>query len=554
MGYIQINRIKTIIKKYNIEIIILLVSLTFSIWLMFSSFSYQDGNMLIATKAWSDFASHIPLIRSFSFGDNFFSLQYPLFSGSPIKYHFLFYALVGFFEKLGLRIDYALNIPSVLGFSLLLVMIYIFSKEIFKSKAVGILSVIFFLFNGSLSFIKFFTEHPISKNVFLDIFQNNKFASFGPYDGNIVSAFWNLNIYTNQRHLALSYGLSLFIVYLFLKFKNNEKKENIKKSLLIGTVLGLSFILNMAVFLMTLLIFSSMFLFFNKKRVYILITIVLSSIIALPIYIYTQQGASIFKLSLHVGYLVTDLNIINFINYWFQNLGLHFLLIPLAFVFADKNLRKIFVCFFILFLVGNLVQFSPEIAANHKFFNYFMIIGVMFSAYFLVVLWNKKSYLKPFVLIFVFFLIFSGIIDLFPIFNDSKIALSDYPNNKNISWIMKNTKPDSVFLNTQYLYDDASLAGRKIFLGWPYFAWSQGYDTDKRYKLMSELLGSENKVDLCKKLNSNKIDYIEINGDSLNDPNLPKVSNIFDKEFNPIYKNSQNNYKIYSVLENCKRI
>lgn len=536
------------VKKYRIEIIILLVSLTFSIWLMFSSFFYQDGNMLIATKAWSDFASHIPLIRSFSFGDNFFSLQYPLFSGSPIKYHFLFYALAGFFEKLGLRIDYALNILSILGFSLLLLMIYIFSKEIFKSKAVGILSIIFFLFNGSLSFIKFFTEHPISKNIFLSVVQNNKFVSFGPYDGNIVSAFWNLNIYTNQRHLALSYGLSLFIVYLFLKFKNNEKKENIKKSLLIGTVLGLSFILNMAVFLMTLLIFSAMFLFFNKKRIYILITLVLGIIIALPMYIYTQQGESIFKLSLHVGYLVTDLNIINFINYWFQNLGLHFLLIPLAFVFADKNLRKIFICFFILFLTGNLVQFSPEIAANHKFFNYFMIIGIMFSAYILVKLWNKKLILRPFVIIIFSFLIISGIIDFFPIYNDSKIALSDYPTNKDIEWIIKNTPANSVFLNTQYLYDNASLAGRKIFLGWPYFAWSQGYDTNSRDALRKKLLTTSNLEFFCVSALRNNIDYVSIH--TLSD--IPVNISFFETNFMNSYKNYASSYYIYDINKTCK--
>lgn len=545
----MIEKIKKFIFKNKIELIIFSFALLFSWWLMFSTFSYSNGEIKIASKAWSDFASHIPLIRSFSFGDNFFSLQYPLFSGPPIKYHFLFYALVGFFEKLGLRIDYALNIPSVLGFSFLLLMIYVLSKEIFKSKAIGILSVIFFLFNGSLSFIKFFTEHPISKNVFLDIIQSNNFSSFGPYDGNIVSAFWNLNIYTNQRHLALSYGLSLFIIYLFLKFKNNEKKENIKKSLLIGTVLGLSFILNMAVFLMTLLIFSSMFLFFNNKRVYILITLLLGIIIALPMYIYTQSAESIFKLKLHVGYLVTDLNIINFINYWFQNLGLHFLLIPLAFVFADKNLRKIFICFFILFLTGNLVQFSPEIAANHKFFNYFMIIGIMFSAYILVKLWHKKLIFKPFVITIFSFLIISGIIDFFPIYNDSKIALSDYPVNQDVAWIMKNTPPNSVFLNTQYLYDNASLAGRKIFLGWPYFAWSQGYDTNSRDNLRKKLLTTSDLEFFCKNVKQNNLNYADL----IPTQDIIINYNFFEKKFTQVYENKNTNILIYDLKSTCKQ-
>lgn len=538
----------TLIKKYRIEIIIAVFSFIISTWLMLTTFSYQNGTMMIASKAWSDFASHIPLIRSFSFGDNFFSLQYPLFSGSPIKYHFLFYALVGFFEKLGLRIDYALNIPSILGFSFLILMIYIFSKEIFKSKAVGILSIIFFLFNGSLSFIKFFTEHPISKNIFLSVVQNNKFVSFGPYDGSIISAFWNLNIYTNQRHLAVSYALSLLLIYLFLKFKDDEKKENIKKSIFIGTVLGLSFILNMAVFLMTLLIFSSMFLFFNKKRIYILITLVLGTIIALPMYIYTQSGESIFKLNLHVGYLTTDLNIINFINYWFQNIGLHFLLIPLAFVFTNKNSRKILISFLSLFLIGNLFQFSPEIAANHKFFNYFMIIGIMFTAYFLVKLWHKKLILKPFVIIIFSFLIISGIIDFFPIKNDTKITLPDYPINKDISWIIKNTSPNSVFLNTNYLYDNASLAGRKIFLGWPYFAWSQGYDTLTRDNIRKSLFNTNDLEYFCDNASQYKLDYIEL-GPSSDDIAINKE--FFEKNFTKSYQNKLNFLIIYKIGNTC---
>lgn len=541
------EKFRKILLKYKIEIVILLLSLIFSTWLMFVTFSYQNGNMVIASKSWSDFASHIPLIRSFSFGSNF-PPEYPLFSGPPIRYHFLFYAFVGFLEKIGFRIDYALNIPSIIGFSSLIIMIYIFSKEIFKSKAVGILSIIFFLFNGSLTFIKFFTENHISKNIFLSVANNNNFVSFGPYDGSIISAFWNLNIYTNQRHLAISYALSLLLIYLFLKFKDNEKKENIKKSLFIGAVLGLSFILNMAVFLMTLLIFSSMFLFFNKKRLYILITIIFSSIIALPIYIYTQSGESIFKFNLHIGYLVTNLNIINFINYWFQNLGLHFLLIPLAFVFTDKNSRRILISFFTLFLIGNLFQFSPEIAANHKFFNYFMIIGIMFSAYFLVKLWNKKLFLKPLIIIIFLFLVLSGILDFFPIKNDTKITLPDYPVNKDISWIIKNTNPKSIFLNTQYLYDDASLAGRKIFLGWPYFAWSQGYDTLSRDNLRKSLLNTNDKIYFCKNALENKISYVEIN---TNYQSIVVNKEFFNNNFIKSYENKSNLLTIYKIGNSC---
>jgi hypothetical protein len=543
------RRIKQVLKKNKTELIIIFLSFLFSAWLMFSTFSYENGSMLIASKAWSDFASHIPLIRSFSFGNNFLP-QYPLFSGPPIKYHFLFYALVGLLEKFGMQINYALNIPSALGFFLLIIIIYFFAKEIFKSKMVGALSVLFFIFNSSLVFLKFFNLHSFSNHTLSDIVSNQKFISFGPYDQGIISAFWNLNIYTNQRHLALSYALSLFLIFLVLKFKDKDNNNNLKKSLIIGLVLGLSFLLNMAVFVMTLSVLTCILLLFPKKRIYLLILIILGGIIALPQYLYVQSGGSFFKPFINPGYLVTNLNIYNFINYWWQNLGLNFIFIPLGFIIAARQEKKILISFLSLFIIGNLFQFSPEIAANHKFFNYFVIVGAMFSAYFLNFLWKKHNFFKPLTVIFIFFMIFSGIIDFFPISNDHKIILSDYPANKDISWIIKYTKPNSVFLNTQYLYDNASLAGRKIFLGWPYFSWSQGYDTLQRDNIRKALLNTNDKIFFCKNIFEYNLTYIEL---SPNTQDAIINTAFFDKNFLKIYENPSTKFSIYDLKLGCHK-
>ena len=77
-------------KINSLELLLAPLFIIFSVWLMFSSFSYSDGSMQIGSKAWSDFASTIPVIRSFSFGSNF-PPEYPLFPGEPIHYHFLFF-------------------------------------------------------------------------------------------------------------------------------------------------------------------------------------------------------------------------------------------------------------------------------------------------------------------------------------------------------------------------------------------------------------------------------------------------------------------------------
>lgn len=539
------SRLKNYIKQYKIEIIVLIFALLFSSWLMFSSFGYKDSSMLISQKSWSDFANHIPLIRSFSFGDNF-PPQYPLFSGPPIKYHFLFYFIVGSLEKIGLRIDYALNIPSIVGFTFLLFMIYLLAKEIFKSKIVGIISIILFLFNGSLSFLNFFAKNSLSQNSLHTILTNTSFPSFGPYDGQIISAFWNLNIYTNQRHLAISYGLSLLIIYLFLKLKADDKNA-IKKSIAAGIILGISFILNMAVFLMTVIILLCILLFLKGKRKFIFISLILGIIIAIPQYLYTQSGESIFKITINPGYLVKDLNVINFINYWVQNIGLHIILIPLGFFAASKVSKKILISIFGLFLIGNLFQFSPEIAANHKFFNYFMIVGVMFSSYGLIYLWKRKNFLKPLVVVLFFFLILSGIIDFFPILNDNKITLLDYGENQDALWIKNNTPPNSIFLNTSYLYNDASIVGRKLFQGWPYFAWSQGYDTTKRDQEIKNFFSLKDTNLMCRFLRENNISYISLDGKSKD----YIYDNSFWENLNKAYTNDKTQINIIKTSSLC---
>ena len=516
----------------------------FSTWLMFSSFSYENGFMQISTKAWSDFASHIPLIRSFSLGDNF-PPQYPLFLGPAIKYHFLFYAFVGFLEKCGLRIDYALNIPSILGFSFLILMIYVFSKNLFKSKAVGLLSITFFLFNSSLDFINFFIKYPLSFNTLQNILTNKAFLSFGPYDNKIISAFWNLNIYTNQRHLALSYGLSLFLILLILKIYKNK---SFAISIFVGIILGLSFLLNTAVFLITIIIFTGLFFFFKEQRVNIFVSIVIGCIIALPQYLYIQTLPSLFRPEIHLGYLINDLSPISFVNYWWQNLGFNIILIPVAFFISDTKTKKIFLSFFSLFIIGNIIQFSPEIAANHKFFNFFVIAGNMFSAFLIVSCWRKKFYFKIISILLIIFIIISGVINFFPIYNDTKIPLADYSVNKDIAWIIENTSPNANFLNSVYLYDNASIAGRKIFLGWPYFAWSQGYDTLSRDNLRKSLFNTNNLLFFCANIAKYNLSYIELN---MHSPDVGINVNFFNKYFKKVYENYQNGYIIYD-LNKCK--
>ncbi len=553
------------IKKYFIEIIVAVSSLAFSYWLMFSTFSYKDGEILIASKLWSDFAAHIPLIRSFSFGSNF-PPQDPLFAGPPSNYHFTFYALTGLLEKLGIRIDIALNLLSVIGFAGLMIAIYFFAKKIFNSRSVGIMSVLFLIFNGSFGFLSFFQKHPLSLNSLKDITTNTAFSSFGPYDQGVVSAFWNLNIYTNQRHLAGAYAISLITIFIFLYSsiknsssagydnllnRNKTSAVSIRTSIILGIVLGFLFYLHIAVFFISIVMIGVLLFLFSDIRRPILITLITAAFFTVPQYLYFKSIGAEGGLGIQFmpGYLIKDnLNYANFVSYWYMNLGLHLFLIPVGLLMASNAVKKLFLAVLSIFVIGNLFQFSPEIAANHKFFNYFMVFGSMFSAFALVKAWNKSILLRPIVISFFLLLMLSGIIDLFPIYNDHKIGLADYPKNRSVEWIVDNTSPQAAFFNTAYLYDPASVAGRKIFLGWPYFPWSEGYDTSARSNEIKNILASSSKEDVCKFLKVNGLDYVELTQPS---EDFPFNRQFWQDNFLEEYSNPVNSNTIYSVEKNC---
>jgi len=514
------------------EAIVVVLFLLFSFLLMFHTFGYDSAqkNILIARTLWSDFGSHIPLIRSFSMGNNW-PPEYPIFPGEPIRYHFLFYLLVGMLAKIGFRLDWALNLPSALGFALLLWGIWTLATTLFKNKAIAFLSILFFLFNGSLSFIKFFTRQPLS---FRD------FPAFGPWDGGVITAFWNLNIYTNQRHLAWGFALGIwFLVWVV------SSKKPIIGALLWGLSIGALPYFHQPTLIIMAILMGTNFLFFPRLRLPILIAASIGLFLIAPQLLTMPKTES---LSWFPGYLIFDrFTVPNFLSFWFQNLGLHALLVPLGFFILPSRAKKILLPLFFLFILGNLFKFSMEVAANHKFFNFALILGNMVSAYVIISLIRRNIV----TVVLILFLTLSGIIDFLVIAGDTKGPLPDVGNNQTASWIATNTPKDALFLNSSFLYHPASLAGRKIFLGWPYFAWSAGYDTYGRMAEMRTMYESKDPKVFCPLLTKYGITYITVE-DTKNDPNLPRIdTKYFESRAKPVFTDTERDTRIYITTDLC---
>ena len=532
--------------------LVLIGCFIFSYWLMNHTFQYHNQSFVIASKLWSDFGAHIPLIRSFSFGHNW-PPEYPTFPGEPIRYHYLFYLAVAGLEKIGVNLGLALNLLSAAGLTLLLFMIFKITRLLFSPFLVGLLALVLFLFNGSLSFLEFFTKFPLSSHSLSDIVSAIHFVSFGPWDGKWVSAFWNLNIYTNQRHLGLSFGLALLALYPFVKVVAKRGKPTLVNVILTAVCLLVLPLLHQAGFIMVLIVGGMLALLdIRQWRLHLPLVFTLLAC-SLPGLIITQSMRTGLPAVWQIGFLAKNPEPLTILTYWLYNLGAYLILIPIMLIVIKPPQRRFLAAFFPLFLLANVVRLSPDMINNHKLINFFMIGVVIITSGFLAWLWRRHFLGKLLAPLLFVLLIFSGIIDFFPIYNDNLGELPDVGRRPEALWITAHTDPASVFITTTYFYNPASLAGRKTFVDYGYFNWSMGYNDQPRRQLVQAIFASDTPISTaCSLLYANRLNYLLIapgKGEvSDEDPHQSPIV----KDTLPVYT-SPDGYTIYDVNHSCSQ-
>jgi len=518
-------KVRVMIKNCTIiDYCVLVFCLAFSWWLMHHSFQYKDGQFVVLGRVWSDFAAHIPLIRSFSLGWNF-PTEYPTFPGEPIRYHYLFFLSVGLLERVGFNIALAFNLLSALGFALLMWMIYQYCILFFNSRVTGILAIGLFLFNGTLSFLEYFKTSNNLSTFITQIISAREYASFGPWDGRIVSAFWNWNIYANQRHLAISFGLALAVAYPLIR-KTIEKKYTITKPIVM--FIYISFVLfpllHQAGYIMLvgIVFFWGVIHCRSLPRRLLLVYVISFAASLITLFLFTENSKQ--PITLKFGYLAREvpsfesmkesfenvkISVQAITFYWFHNLGLYTLFVPIAWIFSSRKVKLFLIPFFGYFILANTFQLSTDMINNHKLINFTIIGCNILVAGFLIKALKSHLLFLPLILPIVFLLTFSGIADAVPFITNHYHYIDDYPKSEVMGWIKENTPTNSVFLTNTYIYNPASLAGRKIFLDYGYFNWSMGYpDRERRATLPLLFSPTIEKETLCTELTKQHLTHL----------------------------------------------
>ena len=476
----------------------------FLMYIMFYVFYIRDGILYSGFTVYGDYAPHTAMMRSFSMGENF-PTQYPHFGGEDVKYHFMFQFLVGNLEFLGLRLDIAYNLVSV--FSLLGFLIFLcqMAMRITGSFAAGAWALVLFFFRSGITFFRFLWEHFQSGDLWKALSENTEFLG---YTTNENWGLWNFNVYLNQRHLAFGLLIAGIVIWVFLDYLEegaaHEEKgfawikgrlfakeawqcRNLEKALLLGMILGLTSFWNGAAVIGGLLILLGFAAFSDGKLDYGIMAAVTVFFSVLQSRIFVR--GSVMSPAIQWGFLAEDKSLAGVIWYLIQISGFFVAGLAMLVFWLRRRERAMLVSFLFPLFFAFFMSLTPDINVNHK---YIMISWAFLTVFWGGVLskcWRGKCRKKLLAFILTVCLTATGLYDFVIILRNNGPGRRVAVNMESdlTAWLSENLTSEDLILTPEYSMSEVTMSGVMMYCGWPYYAWSAGYNTNYRAGVATEM-------------------------------------------------------------------
>ena len=551
--------------RFRKELVFFGILLVFITYMMFYVFYIKDGVMYAGLTVCSDYAPHTAMMRSFSLGNNF-PTQYPHFGGADVKYHFMFQFLAGNLEYLGLRLDLAYNllsIGSLLGFLMLL---YELALRITGRMCCGIWTIILFFFRSGMAFWRFLWEH-LQAGDLLTVLQEN--TAFIGYTENENWGLWNFNVYLNQRHLAFGLLLVTLALYLFMDWLeagiSHEEKglqwlgkrftapetwkcRQPEKALFMGLFLGLGAFWNGAAVIGGLLILMGFAIFSDGKLDYLITALVTVFFSFLQTKIFIRGSAMGFQL--YLGFLAEEKTPWGVVKYLFWMGGIFFLGLLGLVVFLRRKGRVLAVSFLIPTIFAFTILMTVDINVNHKYIMIsYAFLGILW-AWAVCSLWRGKVIKKILAVVLAVCLTVTGVYDFVVILKGNgyghRIAIN--MNSELTAWLAENLDKNDLLLTPEYSINEVTMSGVMLYCGWPYYAWSAGYDTYYRAAQAVTIYTTSDSELLKNLVKQEKITYILYEEDSQFEGQDCR-EDVIAENYELVYENPGGSIRIYKTSE-----
>ena len=551
--------------RFKKELILFGLLAAFITYMMFYVFYMKDGILYSGLTVYGDYAPHTAMIRSFSMGNNF-PTQYPHYGGADVKYHFMFQFLAGNLEYLGMRMDVAYNIVSLTSLTGFLMLLYQLALRITGKMCCGVLTIFLFFFRSGMAFFRFVWEHIQAGNLLETLTEN---VSFIGYTTNENWGLWNFNVYLNQRHLAFGLLMVTLALYLFMDWleagtaheekgilwiknrifsKEGWKSRNLDQALLMGMFLGLCAFWNGAAVIGGLLILCGFAIFSDGKVDYAVMAGVSIFFSWLQSKIFIVGSA--MSPQIYLGFLAEDKTVPGVVKYLFWMSGVFFLGLVLMVWFMRRRERAILVSFLFPVIFAFVLLMTPDINVNHKYIMISYAFLTIFWAWTICNLWTgervnrnvqiaderktedieneikketsqsdvktgrdrkiRKFAGKVLAAILTICLSITGIYDFAVIVKGNgpgrRVAVN--MNSDLTCWLAEHLDKNDLLLTPEYSMNEVTMSGVMLYCGWPYYAWSAGYDTNYRAAQAVTIYTTSDSETLKSTVKQEKITYI----------------------------------------------
>lgn len=591
----------TVATKLTIgEIVFLCATAALVIRMMFLTFFVSKGTLYVGLSVFSDFAPHLGMIRSFSYGNNF-PTSYSHFAGEDIRYHFLFQFLVGNLEFLGMRLDFAFNIPSIFGMLSTCVLLYALAARLTGKRVIGYLTTLFFLFRSSPSFFRYLATLP-KGGVIKGLNEQTEFISFTQNEG---WGFWNLNVYCNQRHLALALAAMLLALHFFLPYlyamgdklkklgikqesrESENGPEKIKnaisrfpvyvkelffskgafltlhplQALLLGVLLGGLAFFNGSVLIATCAMLFFMAAFSDRRLDYLITAVVALALSLLESRLFVE--GAVVSPKYYFGFLADNKTFFGAVDYMVQLWGI--LLVFLAgYLLLGTGIKRYLVFVFsVPLLLAFTLSLTVDIGVNHKFVIMAEMLLSVFPAIVIAKLMERDcGFLsgrlwmrRVAAAVLIVLLTITGIFEYVIVErrNQKENNLTFRMDDPVTLWLKENADSDDIILSSWYHLHRVVLGGGMLYYGWPYYAWSAGYDTQYRERMVASMFSASSPERLSKLISENNIRYIIVDRDARENDSYLVREDVISATYEAVYTEGENEWK-FTIYDTTKRV
>lgn len=554
-------------------LIVFLVSVLATV-LMWTTFYARDGRLNIGVSVFSDFSPHIGMIRSFSYGNNF-PTSYSHYAGEDIKYHFMFQFLAGNLEFLGLRIDYAFNLPSMLSFISAFMLLYVLAVKITGRMLTGGLALWFFAFRSGKALFEYISEIPKGVSIWETLAINTDFIGKTTHED---WGLWNLNVYCNQRHFAFGLSVMFFLIIMFLPhlyemidalqrkkgFSNKTrhiffsgqgwKIRNVRYPVFLGILLGsLAFFHGSAVIGCLLVLFVIAIL--ATRRLEFLITAVITVLLSTLQSSCFINGTAV-KPEFLFGFIAQNKTLFGVLSYLDRLLGVLIPVIIIAFIFGDTVHRFLITAFAAPLIFAFTVSLTVDVTVNHKYVMMSCILLGIFSALLVTrMLESRKAAVGIAAAALIIMLSATGIYDFTTVIRKNSrigpIVLNmDDPLTE---FVINNSDSRDIFLTGAYSINQVVFGGAMLYQGHQYYAWSAGYDTYYRDIMVRRMFEAQTPEELDELVKENNISFIIIDSVSRESDDYVLNEDNIRATYECVYEAGEG-YSNVAVFDTSKRI